>query len=167
MNHKNTPPPAQWRASTSIGSQAMPSDALSRMKRFLLHYLPLALLVGALTAYLVVQQGQHRQAAFEAGESAHLKDSAQLFLHDLNRSLKHLQGLAQEPPVRRALAAPLAVARPQMEEALQTLLYRNPDYAQARWIGADGMELARVDRAGDRVALTPSGQLQDKATVPT
>lgn len=136
------------------------------MKRFLTLYLPPLLLVGGLTAYLGVNLSQSRQATFEAGEATQLHSSAQLFSQDLERPLEQLQGLAQEPALQRAFVAPPAMARRLMQDSLQSLLFRNPRYLQARWLGADGMEQVRVDRVGDTPQLVDSSQLQDKSDRP-
>ncbi len=136
------------------------------MKRFLAIYLPLVLLVSAMTAYIGIEQSRSRQAVFESRESAQLKASALLVSHDLDRAFRHLQGVVQEPAVRRVTSSTLATGHSLMEDALQTLLYRNPNYAQARWITPDGMEQVRAERTNASVVLTPSADLQNKAGYP-
>lgn len=136
------------------------------MKRFLTLYLPPLLLVGGLTAYLGVNLSQSRQATFESGEATQLHSSALLFSQDLERPLEQLQGLAQEPALQRAFVAPPAMARSLIQHSLQSLLFRNPRYLQARWLGADGVEQVRVDRVGDTPQLVESSQLQDKSDRP-
>jgi len=136
------------------------------VKRFLTLYLPPLLLVGGLTAYLGVNLSQSRQATFESGEATQLHSSALLFSQDLERPLEQLQGLAQEPALQRAFVAPPAMARSLIQHSLQSLLFRNPRYLQARWLGADGVEQVRVDRVGDTPQLVESSQLQDKSDRP-
>lgn len=136
------------------------------MKRFLILYLPLLLLVGGLTAYVGVNLSQSRQATFEAGEATQLNSSAQLFIQDLERPLEQLQGLVQEPVLQRALVAPPATALALMQDSLLSLLHRNPRYLQVRWLGADGIERVRAKRVGASVALAGPSQLQDKSDRP-
>ncbi|MEN9474108.1 MAG: hypothetical protein RIS48_828, partial [Pseudomonadota bacterium] len=136
------------------------------MKRFLILYLPLLLLVGGLTAYVGVNLSQSRQATFEAGEATQLNSSAQLFIQDLERPLEKLQGLVQEPVLQRALVAPPATALALMQDSLLSLLHRNPRYLQVRWLGADGIERVRAKRVGASVALAGPSQLQDKSDRP-
>ncbi|WP_374379417.1 PAS domain S-box protein [Dongia sp.] len=52
-----------------------------------------------------------------------------------------------------------------MAESLSTLLQRNPEYDQARWIDERGMERVRVDRSQneERVRVIPQPELQDKS----
>ena len=122
--------------------------------------------MGALTAYLGVHLSQARQDRIESRDAAQLQVGVQLMSHDLERSLQQLQGLEQEPALHRAFAAPPALARTQVQEMLQALLYRNAPYAKARWIGPDGMERVRVDRVGTQVEPVAQGQLQDKSDRP-
>jgi PAS domain S-box-containing protein len=139
---------------------------LAQVKRFLILYLPLLLLVGGLTAYVGVNLSQSRQATFEAGEATQLNSSAQLFIQDLERPLEKLQGLVQEPVLQRALVAPPATALALMQDSLLSLLHRNPRYLQVRWLGADGIERVRAKRVGASVALAGPSQLQDKSDRP-
>lgn len=136
------------------------------MKRFLTLYLPLVLLVGALTAYVGVNLSQSRQASFESGEATQLHTSALLFTQDLERPLEQLQGLAQEPVLQRGFAATPTTETVLMQDSLLSLLYRNPRYLKARWIGPDGVERARADRVDGRPQLVESSQLQDKSHRP-
>ena len=136
------------------------------MKRFLLLFLPLALLVSALMAYLGWRLADAQVERWEARETTQLKAGALLLEHDLASTLEQLQGLDQDPALLRALAAPPQQARARMEELLQILLYRNAPLHQARWIGPDGMERARVirvDATGQQVA---PDELLDKSDRP-
>ena len=136
------------------------------MKRFLLPFLPLVLLVGALMSYLGWRLGEASVARFEARDTAQLKAGALLLKHDLASTLEQLQGLDQDPALLRALAAPPQQARARMEELLQILLYRNAPLHQARWIGPDGMERARVIRVDATGQKTAPAELQDKSGRP-
>ena len=50
-----------------------------------------------------------------------------------------------------------------LQDIFQVLLETQPDYAQVRFLDAQGMELVRVERRGDRIEVTPSESLQNKA----
>ena len=134
------------------------------MKRFLVIYLPLLLLMGGLTTYVGVSLSQSSLDAFEAGEVMQLDSSARMVSHDLEHPLLHLQGLVQEPALQRALSAPPIAALGLMEESLRSLLLRNPGYLQARWLGPDGMERVRVQRVAGQ--LLRSADLQYKGDRP-
>ncbi len=126
-------------------------------------YLPLLLLVGCLTAYLGIQLSQARQDRVESRDAVQLQASARLMSSELERSLQQLQGLDREPALLRALAASPAQSRLLVQALLESLLYRNAPYAQARWLGPDGIERVRVNRDGSAVVPVAQDELQDKS----
>lgn len=79
----------------------------------------------------------------------------------IEAAMSHLAGLTHENDVRGVLQSLKPAER--LENAFSTLLNRNPTYIQARWIGADGVELIRVNRVGGSVMAVPASALQDKS----
>lgn len=78
------------------------------------------------------------------------------------RSVAFLETAVKET-MRDAATADKAV----ISNAFETLLLRNPNYLQMRWISEDGMELVRTDRVNRiSVAGVPQQGLQDKSTRP-
>ncbi len=53
-----------------------------------------------------------------------------------------------------------------MQDIFQAMATYRPDYMQIRLLDESGMELVRVDRAGDSVKVVPKGELQNKADTP-
>ena len=144
----------------------MSMKVFSPMRRFLVIYLPLLLLMGGLTGYVGVSLSQSRLEAFESGEARQLDSSARMIAHDLERVLQHLQGLEQESAMQQAARPSSFQTLRRMEESLQSLLLRNPAYLQVRWVGPDGIERVRVERLADRADLMLSSDLQYKGDRP-
>jgi hypothetical protein len=142
----------------------MPTEALSPAQRFAAIYLPLVLLVGGLTAYLGLQLSQARQDRVESRDAVQLQASARLMSSELERSLQQLQGLEREPALLRAFAESPAQAHLLVHALLESLLYRNAPYVQARWLGPDGIERVRVNR--DASALPVAHDVQDRSDRP-
>ena len=136
------------------------------MKRFAAYYLPFAALVVFITlglGFVLSQAELDKQAVHEASQ---LAMGREILFNALKTPLDHLRGLEQEPQVKQALGAPEAQGRPLMEQALLTLLYRNPAYGQARWLNPAGQEIARVINTPERPVIVPERDLRDKSTRP-
>lgn len=81
----------------------------------------------------------------------------------LEVTINHTQSLTQEPQNRGSLnSGDIQKIKETLGNALTTLMYRNPNYIQARWIDNSGMELVRIDRNHDGIFRVPEDQLQDK-----
>ena len=139
---------------------------MNPLKRFLALYLPIAALVVLVTLAVGLTLIHSELGQLQAYAATQLTVGAELFSEELGRPLSHLRGLTREPAIQRAFKAPPAEARALMDEHLQTLMFRNAPYDQARWLGADGMELARVNRIGDEPVVVPQSDLQDKSKRP-
>ena len=113
------------------------------MKRFLLLFLPLALLVSALMAYLGWRLADAQVERWEARETTQLKAGALLLEHDLASTLEQLQGLDQDPALLRALAAPPQQARELFDYAVSRASASHPQVQTGRF-GAD-MKVALVN----------------------
>lgn len=80
----------------------------------------------------------------------------------IEAAMHQLAGVTREIDVQRALEAPdthLSL----LKRSFATLLMRNPTYVQARWIGPDGVERARVNKVGPFAVAVPAWANQDKS----
>ena len=136
------------------------------MKRFLVLYLPLALLIGVVTVFLGFRLTSAELSKFESGEAMQLRTIVRLYKQDLGRPLEQLRGIGHEPALQRAFNAGPQATHAAIQEALLTLMYRNPLYGQARWLDTSGMELARISRTADGPVPAASSELQDKSARP-
>lgn len=132
------------------------------LKYFLRWYLPVAFLVvlgGYLVAYYAL--GNLDQDT-RIPERFRIELAAKQTSYELKRPYAHLKSLAYlEPTVQKVLDGKLG--KPSLEEPFLTLLLRNPEYAQIRWIGNDGMERFRAIRSSNGEAQSvPDKALQNK-----
>lgn len=133
------------------------------MKSFARFFLPPAALVILVTLGLGLVLNQTELDKLNIYETSYLDSGRDILLTAMDTPLHHLRGLVQEPAINQAFRSPEAEARSLMAQHLQTLLYRNPLYDQARWLSATGMELVRVNRTPEGVMIIPGPELQDKS----
>jgi len=131
------------------------------IKQFFSIFLPAALIV-CVGAWLIAR------SSIETAENVVLqRDVEQVSLArsrlqgELARPIDHIQSLVQEGMVREVYRAPPGTSSEPMENAFRTLLTRNPGYSSVRWIGEDGRERVKVQRAGDEIVVAPASDLQD------
>lgn len=77
--------------------------------------------------------------------------------------IRHLVSLTKEKPVRQVFEALKVEDTRPMEEAFFSLLSRNPDYDQVRWIDSSGRERVRVNNSVEGPVLVTESELQDKS----
>ncbi|HNG49194.1 MAG TPA: response regulator [Plasticicumulans sp.] len=146
-------------ARSDAGSSAFP------WLLFLIVLLPLGLLMLGVAAYV----GHARIDAMIAVERANTGIAVGVVSGRLNDELRvpvrHLQALAGELPVRSAItsAEPGAAG---LDAAFLSLMERNPNYDQVRWLDAGGRERVRLQREGGQVQRVASAALQDKSDRP-
>ncbi len=133
------------------------------MKSFAAYFLPPAALVILVTLGVGLALDRAELDKLKVYESSFLASGADAVLSTLATPLHHLHGLIREPAINQAFQAPPAEARTLMAQHLQTLVYRNPLYDQARWLSATGMELARVNASPQAPVIVPEQDLQDKS----
>ncbi len=134
-------------------------------RHFWLLLLPLAGLV-TVAALLIGQLRVHSDLhELAAEESAHVQLGKDEIVERLRTPQQHLMSLQKERPILAAIDDPSPVNRAGMSEAFASLLDRNPEYDQARWIDEKGMERVRVDRGQDGTGpvVIAEPNLQDKA----
>ncbi|MBL8483437.1 MAG: PAS domain S-box protein, partial [Rhodocyclaceae bacterium] len=97
----------------------------------------------------------------EASHDAHA--GSMLFLRVLDAPLHHIASLAGEAEVRAAFIDGDQASLQSAGRAFATLLQRNPDYDQVRWIDQSGRERLRYYRSPDGPRRMPDADLQDES----
>lgn len=132
--------------------------------RFLRWYLPIALVIVIGAALIGFFSADKRMGEIAAPENIRVHLAGESLDGEVARPIRHLNSLAHhERSIQRVVdSQPAAMATP-MVDAFISLISRNPEYIQMRWIGDDGMERVRVDRTADGgTRVLPPGELQDK-----
>jgi PAS domain S-box-containing protein len=142
---------------------------MNRSKRLWRHFLILFLPLAALLIVVVSVIGHMRIAAafnrIGGDEVARVRLGAAELVTGLQTPLKHLMSLPSEGPVDAAINNPNPENRAAMAGAFASLLQRNPEYDQARWIDENGKEMVRVDKGknGNTPEIVKENSLQDKS----
>ncbi len=125
-------------------------------------YLLITLLLIALLYYAAHHGSVLEQQLLQQQERDEVRYHHLDIMTAIERVFNHLNGLSRERELLQLVEQPdLAELQP-IEQAFTTLLLRNPDYFQARWIDGDGIERVRVDRQGTGVRVVDT--LQNKST---
>jgi PAS domain S-box-containing protein len=113
---------------------------------FLQIFIPIALLVAAAT--FAIGQSRVNEELSRAGsaESSEVRLGTEAIIRSIKKVPTHVRSLQKEIAVRRAIDLNRPDALAGMIEAFTTLLQRNPEYGQARWIDETGRERVRVAR---------------------
>ena len=132
-------------------------------RSFLLGFIPVAALLigmGLWTVELIINQRlgniQGEQASVLAIRSAILQE-------DIGNSLEKLQAIAVDPNLQPLFSKDTPAMRKRLEESFVTLLLRNRQFAQVRWIDTNGTERVRVDRREGKLVPISAEALQDKS----
>jgi len=142
---------------------AMVELEMSALRQFLPIYLPVVSLI-LLGAWLV---GQARIDAELSLLKANVKlvtgVNAGRLKSQLQIPVDHLQSIAAEAPVRSAINDGGAEARNAMAAAFTTLLSRNQEYDEVRWIDQTGMERVRLNHVLGYPTRATESALQNKS----
>jgi PAS domain S-box-containing protein len=131
--------------------------------RFLRLFLPLAACIVAVGLWLAHSQ-INEEVAKELEDAAHRAEiGATLFSRQLERPLAHLASLATEEPVRAAVGQSQAGRLDAMANAFRSLMLRNKEYDQVRWIDHSGQERVRFNRTEAGVVRIQDSLLQNKS----
>jgi len=129
-------------------------------KEFLLLFIPISVLV----IYGTWSQGlasiQSEQAILMAYEQTYVALGKIRLSEELEIPIRHLTSLAKEKVVSKVYQSGGENSE-LMEQAFISLLSRNINYAQVRWIDQNGLERIRVDNNGFP-SPAPNSQLQNK-----
>ncbi len=134
-------------------------------RQFLMLFAPLAVLV-VVTAFAVghvILRGTFDRMMTE--DRALVRLGVDGLRGDLMAPWHHIQSLPHEMAIRRAIDHSTPARLAAMGASFVTLLQRNPDYDQVRWIDESGRERVRVDKSPDGrpPAIVPGDALQNKA----
>ncbi|WP_020398160.1 ATP-binding protein [Kordiimonas gwangyangensis] len=115
---------------------------------------------GVYAGYLALERAKERSFT---QETLAVRLAKQSVATALQLPASHLHSVVNiETRVQEILNSPV----PDLEEisnAFETLLLRNPAYAQVRWIDETGMEIVRVDQpVRSEISFVPADKLQDK-----
>lgn len=129
----------------------------------------LVLVIISVTGFLVARLAvESVEAELKANQQLSVKLASQSIEDDLLQPSVHIRSLSLfERGFRSAINAGENASVSDVEQDFQTLLHRNPTYAQIRWLDEKGVEKVRVERIfADRLRTTPASELQDKSDRP-
>lgn len=133
-----------------------------RIREFLLIFLPVAALV-AMGAWLLGEARIDAELSLlMASEKSYVELSSVRLSEELDTPVRQLASLVSEAPVREVYQAAYGTDLHPMEQAFLSLLARNPEYDQVRWIDEHGRERVRVNNREGGPQLVETSQLQDK-----
>uniref|UniRef100_Q47FG7 histidine kinase n=1 Tax=Dechloromonas aromatica (strain RCB) TaxID=159087 RepID=Q47FG7_DECAR len=132
--------------------------------RNFLHVVLLLLLATGVIGHLEIDR---EKVGLQKLESLHVGLASGVLDSQMVRPLRHLRSIALDE-----LAVQQALNQEGKRDSLETLqehfwsiLARNPEYAQIRWIDTDGKERLRLNQAdGSNIWVTPEEHLQDKSS---
>jgi PAS domain S-box-containing protein len=133
-----------------------------QIKDFLLLFIPIAVLVVVGTWSLGDSRIKAELALLMAEEKTYVELSEGRLDQELAIPIRHLVSLVNEMPVRRIYDAVDVTDLGPMEAAFISLMSRNPNYDQVRWIDQLGLERVRVNNKSGQQYLVPKTQLKDK-----
>lgn len=134
----------------------------SRLKDFLILFIPIAVLVAAGTWALGESRINAELSMLMADEKTYIDLSQGRLDQELAVPIRHLVSLANEKPVRQVYEAAEGSDIKPMEDAFITLMWRNPSYDKVRWIDEHGMERIRINNISGQPQLVPQNELQSK-----
>lgn len=133
--------------------------------RFMKMFLPVLVLILACAGVIGHLLKKDRTENIATPETIRVQKASEYIGLELSRPVTHLHSLAEvESGTRLVLDGQRQTDTTPLAYAFISLLSRNPEYAQMRWIGDNGMERVRVYRTGDgKVHIASSNELQDKS----
>ncbi len=138
----------------------------SLRKQFLLLFLPLSLGVIAVAILICHVLIRSELTRMQVDDAARVKLGVAELLSNLQAPQQQLMSLPTEAPIRAALDDPTPANLAGMQNAFVSLLQRNPEYDQARWIDESGKERVRVEKSADasKPEIVTASRLQDKSS---
>jgi PAS domain S-box-containing protein len=131
---------------------------------FLALFLPIAILVFVAGIYFASQHTDARIKETLGSDSARLNLITGFLGAEVLGALKHLRSLSTETITKQALDSPVPEHLRSLKSTFLTLVRRNPQYQQVRWIDESGIEKARVMHDQGEPYATARQDLQDKST---
>lgn len=137
-------------------------DALS-LRHFLQLFAPVALLVMAAAWFVGKAHIDAELSLIRGNEKLVTGVSANRLQSQLQGPLHHLRTIAGEESVLRAIDSAEPDAITAMTAAFVTLISRNTDYDQVRWLDETGRERVRVNNVSGHPVVVSENALQNKS----
>ncbi|WP_119393336.1 ATP-binding protein [Salinibius halmophilus] len=125
--------------------------------------MPILLLIIALAAVFAFMQARQTSLQAIAEVSSELQALAADQRQQLSNPIQHLQGTARAPAMMAVYPQPISSDKIAIvTNELSSLVYRNPDYYQARWLSPQGDELVRIEFIDGQI-VNGQERLQNKS----
>lgn len=132
-------------------------------RQFLQLFIPAVLLTTAAAWFVGQARIDAEFSLIRANEKLVTGISAGRLHSQLQGPVRHLLAVAEEAPVRLAIESGEPGAAALMATAFMTLLSRNTDYDEVRWLDETGMERVRVNNVSGHPAVALEQDLQNKS----
>jgi len=129
---------------------------------FWAQFLPLALLVLSAAAIRYDSGIDAELHRLQQQQQGHLELGVAALVNEMDTPLRHLHILDHEAPVLAALNDPSVTNKAAMADSFSSLILRNPNYEQVRWIDQQGMERVGVRMGSDGPQRFPEQVLQSR-----
>ncbi len=133
------------------------------LKRFLVTFLPAALVVAGITVLLFVVDYGGRKALVETETLHNIHFLRGIVAAELRSAVSDLAFLSGQNELGDCLMERSALDCGRLAREFRVFSDAKGVYDQIRLIDAGGMEVVRVDRGGDGATVVPAGKLQDKS----
>ena len=141
-------------------------DGTTVARDFWRTFLPVLLLLLVMGAWTTFPLVEARLAKVQSDQMAVLNLRSAMLQEDLANALEKLQALVDDPNLAPLLAHDSPALRQRLEESMVTLLLRNRDFDQVRWLDEHGQEQVRIDRREGRPVAVPAAALEDQSLRP-
>lgn len=132
-------------------------------RQFLQLFIPVALLTTAAAWFVGQARINAEFSLIRANEKMATGASAGRLESQLQGPVRHLLAIAEEAPVRQAIDSEDPGGVASMAAAFTTLLSRNSNYDEVRWLDEIGMERVRVNHVSGHPATVLEQNLQNKS----
>lgn len=143
-------------------SAAHRAPAGSIVRRFLVLFVPAALLLGAIVAGVYYANVRAERRLIEAAEQNHVKLQAKTIVDDFRQVVSDLLVLSESPLLERYLEQRGTAEQAALTGVYQLLARHKRVYDQVRLISTEGDELVRVNMVDGRPLVVPAEKLQSK-----
>ncbi len=139
----------------------VPLSAL--LKRFVLIYLPIVLVLSVALLAGIRRDEQARVNEIEGNESSRIAVAEGLIMQDFSIVSAELRVIASLPLLRRYLDSGNPARRAELEAFFLVLSRGGQRYDQMRYLDASGQEVIRINYNDGQPAIVPREQLQNKS----
>lgn len=151
-------------ATESDTASATAGDSFTAIMKLALGlYLPVIIVLSGLTYGLIKLDVNARLQKLQAQETAELKISEKLLLHDFENASTDLQFLAQTPALQHFINDANKAEKQRVTELFFSMAQTKRRYDQIRYFDNSGIEKIRVNLVGKRAVTVPDSELQNKS----